>query len=1490
MVRRNGRGGTGAVRRHRPSAGPMKSRSRRGFVMETLEDRLALHASLVINEVMFHPPAASDTELSVVPAVNSAEFEFIELLNPSLTEPLGLLNKQLTGDVEFTFPSAQLAPGELAVVAANPAAFAARYGDSVQVFGPWQGELNEGSVAVGLLDADGHTIVDLQLADNSLWPFPADGLRSSLELIDPTTTPVSQLSRPNRWQASVESLGTPGAAGSPASGVIINEVFAGFDTASGRTDQVELLNTSQQSVDMGGWRLGRSTSNEAQYTFPAGVVLGAGEYLVLDADDFNPTPSQPEAHHFQLDAHRGDQLFLTTVDNQGQLARRESSVRWGPTAGQSWGRDSAVASAFTTLSDSSFGAANAGAAFGPALISEVHFHPAPPPPTSLTIDPTLDSDALEYIEVYNPTQQPLDLSGWRLEGVVEFQFAPGTQLAPESAVVVVSFDPALPQSSIRLLAFRQHYGLGPTVPLVGPYQGDQPDNYGRLLLLEPGTAPDGDPDFTPFYLRDEARYDDLAPWPAETDGKGRSLNRRAADMSGLTAEGWLAKSPSPGSVGFQSSPQSRLPDLAIWDDPLLGLNYFDSLDVHPGTGRRIMRFSTAVQNAGDGPLIVRGDEVIDGQQQVLQVVENDDGSTSQYAAGYYVFHPTHGHVHFGDYTLYRLFAMTENGELGPQVAGGEKVSFCLIDSVPFNSQLPGTPTLPVYSSCERQTQGISVGWADIYASDLDDQWIDIEDVPPGTYWLEAVVDPFNHLIESDETNNVFRQKVVLGVPEYAPDELDAAAVNERRLGTGDRHLSSLSIHRPGDIDTFRWIAPSNGTLEVDLDFDRDLGDVDLYVWGTDSQGNVELVSATTEGHGEHASIQVTGGKSYFVVVKELSGDTNPSYSLTIDGPDIPPDRFEPNNSVLQPTDLGSATQTLSDLTIDNADDQDFFAWTAPASATLLLDLQFNSVQGNIDLYVHDFAENEVASSTTNIGRELLEVGVDEGRTYVIIVKGRDGDMVSDYELTVDLLNIPLDVYEPNDSRSEPAWWIAGDHDVSNLSVHKPFNRDFYRWQSSADGPVAVDLLFAQADGDLDLILWHDGESIAQSGSSTSNEHLTFNAAAGQVYLVEVTGKNGATNAQYQLVIDGPESTPDAYEPNDSLLTATDLGEGDVPSVQGNLHASFDSDFYLWTPIASGVVIVDLLFEQNKGDLELVLWADGNEIAVAATEDDNERLFMYIDADLSYVIEVRGNGVDINPSYELQIDSPESIDPPRIILLNVSQSNSPHQWTAPIIDESEGTIPWHNWQHVQIGFSEDVIVQADDLRIEAVSVAEYVLSNFAYNAATHLATWTFASPPEADRLTLTLSDDITDLTQNALDGEFTAFQFPSGNGLPGGAFVWTIQLQPGDYAPDGQLDDRDIDALAAAIQAHDPLADLNNDGQTTTDDLLALVRDQIGTTIGDVNLDGRFDSADLVLMFAAGEYEDTIVGNSTWATGDLNGDGEFSSSDLLFAFQIGGYVS
>lgn len=118
----------------------------------------------------------------------------------------------------------------------------------------------------------------------------------------------------------------------------------------------------------------------------------------------------------------------------------------------------------------------------------------------------------------------------------------------------------------------------------------------------------------------------------------------------------------------------------------------------------------------------------------------------------------------------------------------------------------------------------------------------------------------------------------------------------------------------------------------------------------------------------------------------------------------------------------------------------------------------------------------------------------------------------------------------------------------------------------------------------------------------------------------------------------------------------------------------------------------------------------------------------------------------------------------------------------------------------------------------------------------------------------------------------------------------INGAPGDFNGDGQLTTVDIDDLSQKIRggANPQTHDLTRDGKVDFADHTFWIESLKKTWYGDANLNGEFNSADFVVVFQAGEYEDAVTGNSTWAKGDWNGDGEFNSSDFVTAFQGGGF--
>ena len=120
----------------------------------------------------------------------------------------------------------------------------------------------------------------------------------------------------------------------------------------------------------------------------------------------------------------------------------------------------------------------------------------------------------------------------------------------------------------------------------------------------------------------------------------------------------------------------------------------------------------------------------------------------------------------------------------------------------------------------------------------------------------------------------------------------------------------------------------------------------------------------------------------------------------------------------------------------------------------------------------------------------------------------------------------------------------------------------------------------------------------------------------------------------------------------------------------------------------------------------------------------------------------------------------------------------------------------------------------------------------------------------------------------------------------------IRIVPtaGDFDSDGVFSASDIDSLNAAIRQGwtDSMYDVDSDGNVSRTDRTFWVTKMARTFFGDSDLNGVFDTTDLVIVFQHGEYEDDVPLNSTWVTGDWDGDGDFQSSDLVLVFQSGGF--
>ena len=188
-------------------------------------------------------------------------------------------------------------------------------------------------------------------------------------------------------------------------------------------------------------------------------------------------------------------------------------------------------------------------------------------------------------------------------------------------------------------------------------------------------------------------------------------------------------------------------------------------------GHYLLRFSNRVLNAGQGPLELRGKTVDTPSGYKTKVFQRIYDSAGNYktteAVGTFAYHPSHGHMHFGDFAEYQLWTRADYDKWVSRGRSyqeqyevkGTKTTFCVYDTTKVDLSLPHAPRRKGFETCTRRRQGLSVGWGDRYSHRLDDQWVDLGTSPleDGRYVLRSVADPKNRLYESPDKRSERRE-------------------------------------------------------------------------------------------------------------------------------------------------------------------------------------------------------------------------------------------------------------------------------------------------------------------------------------------------------------------------------------------------------------------------------------------------------------------------------------------------------------------------------------------------------------------------------------------------------------------------------------------------------------------------------------------------------------------------------------------------------------
>ncbi len=493
--------------------------------------------NLRITEIMYHP---ADTDHPDDP-----NREYIELQNIGI-ETINLNQVAFTAGVDFRFSSLDLLPQQRCLVVRDMNAFTHTYGVDPLIAGVYRGRLDDAGETIELVDAAGTVLHRFRYRDR--WYELTDGRGFSLTVKDPQGTALGAYDEKAAWRPSAAAGGSPGYDDStllPALGtVVINEVLTHSHAPS--VDWIELHNTGDEALSIGGWFLSDDPEVLTKYEVAAGTLMAPQGYVVFYEDLHFNNRHDPGCHHpFALSEH-GETLTLHSGTGGAVTGYRERET-FGPSAADtSQGRivKSTGTLNFAALSTPTPGAANALPRVGPVVISEIHYHP-------------LEDSEAEYVELHNVSDEAVTL--WDPEAGAPWRFTDD----PENPGIELQFPVASPVTlapgELMLLVkdvqrVRRAFAIPEDIVVLEWIEGQLGNGSERLELSKPGGLKGSDE--RQWIRVDRVVYSDGShgdgfvagtdPWPVDPDGYGLSLHRLDPLAYGNDPVNWKAALPTPG--------------------------------------------------------------------------------------------------------------------------------------------------------------------------------------------------------------------------------------------------------------------------------------------------------------------------------------------------------------------------------------------------------------------------------------------------------------------------------------------------------------------------------------------------------------------------------------------------------------------------------------------------------------------------------------------------------------------------------------------------------------------------------------------------------------------------------------------------------------------------------------------------------------------------------------------------------------------------------
>jgi len=467
-----------------------------------------------------------------------------------------------------------------------------------------------------------------------------------------------------------------------------------------------------------------------------------------------------------------------------------------------------------------------------------------------------------------------------------------------------------------------------------------------------------------------------------------------------------------------------------------------------------------------------------------------------------------------------------------------------------------------------------------------------------------------------------------GPTDYYTLQIDIEDVYEGKPPDGNNQNATAKVITAGEYlgmvvsegrdDWYRIRVDNSERLMAEIHWPSFIGTLNLVLYNTSDHSSVEEAAPILNGLrvGPIHTFNMSGDYAWYFI--HVTGDNEYAryYDLTIviaELDDWAEDNDNPNDAYPLSTTSKSYKPSETDPFggfFSLKYDHDWFVISLLPGDWFSARIEFNGVEGNLDMKLYDGYINELDSSeATASNSETIVHRATKIDKYLFVIYGLPDSYATNglfYNMTITIVELD-DSFESNDDSSEADQNAPIAEGTYTDLILRDSDDDYYYLYLAENDFIEVSLTYFANEykvkgeihpfvNDIDLILLFDDQSPANDSRNTEgNESLTFSApSSGKYYIVGIifAAIDGAANS-YNLSINIVE-TDDPHEDNDALGEATRItvvkeATKDTVSRTETLRMRVKDDDYFVTKVPAGLAIkVEISqFGSNNLDLELL---------------------------------------------------------------------------------------------------------------------------------------------------------------------------------------------------------------------------------------------------------------------------------------------------------------